>query len=106
MKTVLRLCSLRNVFALLAGGVLTLLPVVPGPASSAVTLLPYVPRYPHQAYGYQLALTRLQHNGPGREWLAAADRALWSPQSVEVPLAVVAELVAPSPANSEAAIKA
>lgn len=94
----LRLCSLRNATVLGCGAILALLPVVQGPASSAVAVLPYVPGYPHQAYGYQLALTRLQHNAPARDWLAAADRAILSPQSVELPLAVTAELGPPSPA--------
>jgi murein DD-endopeptidase MepM/ murein hydrolase activator NlpD len=94
-KAVLRLCSLRNVTTLFCGVILALLPVVQGPASSAVAVLPYVPGYPHQAYGYQLALTRLQHDAPARDWLAAADRAILSPQSVDLPLAVTAELGPP-----------
>ena len=96
VKALLRFCSLRNVFALLAGGLLTLLPVVSGPASSAVAVLPYTPQYPHHAYGYNLALTRLQHHGAARDWLAAADRALLRPQSVELPFAGAAELAAQS----------
>jgi murein DD-endopeptidase MepM/ murein hydrolase activator NlpD len=71
---------------------LVFLPVVQGPASSGVSLLPYTPLYPHQAHGYQLALTRLQNNEPARDWLGAADAALLSPQSVDLPLRVTAEL--------------
>jgi peptidoglycan LD-endopeptidase LytH len=48
-------------------------------------MLPYAPQYPHQAHGYALALTRLQHNPPAREWFAAADRALREPQRIELP---------------------
>jgi murein DD-endopeptidase MepM/ murein hydrolase activator NlpD len=48
-------------------------------------MLPYAPQYPHQAHGYELALTRLRDNAPGREWLAAADRALLQPQRIELP---------------------
>lgn len=90
--------SLRNLFALLGGGVLALLPVIPGPASTSVALLPYVPEYPHQAYGYELALTRLQHNAPAREWLAAGERALRSPQPIELPFVASGENAAPTAA--------
>jgi murein DD-endopeptidase MepM/ murein hydrolase activator NlpD len=87
-----RCCSLRNFVALSAGGVLTLLPLVSvGPASRSIAMLAYAPQYPHQAHGYGLALTRLQHNAPAREWLAAADRALLQPQLIELPFTKVGE---------------
>lgn len=67
---------------------MALLPLISaGPASSSVEMLPYAPQYPHQAYGYELALTRLQHNAPARAWLAAADAALLEPDNVVLPLA-------------------
>jgi murein DD-endopeptidase MepM/ murein hydrolase activator NlpD len=92
VKAAGRLCSLRNVTAIACGVALVFLPAVQGPASSGVSLLPYTPLYPHQAHGYQLALTRLQHNAPAQGWLAAADFALQSPEVVELPLRVSAEL--------------
>jgi len=98
VKAALRLCSLRNFATIACGVALVFLPVVQGPASSGVSLLPYTPLYPHQAHGYQLALTRLQHNVPAQHWLAAADRALQSPEVVELPLRVSAELGGPSAA--------
>jgi peptidoglycan LD-endopeptidase LytH len=85
----------RNSFALASGGVLALLPLISaGPASSSVALLPYQPDYPHRAYGYQLALTRLQDNAPARDWLAAADRALLGPEVVKLPFETSGELAA------------
>jgi murein DD-endopeptidase MepM/ murein hydrolase activator NlpD len=76
------------------GAALALLPIDPaGPTSSGVARLPYVPRYPHEAHGYVLALTRLAHNEPARAWLAAADGALFEPKPVTLPLAAAGELV-------------
>ena len=85
----------RNSFAVASGGVLALLPLISaGPASSSVALLPYRPDYPHRAYGYQLALTRLQDNAPARDWLAAADSALLGPELVKLPFETSGELAA------------
>jgi murein DD-endopeptidase MepM/ murein hydrolase activator NlpD len=65
---------------------LALVPLISaGPASSSVAMLPYAPQYPHQAYGYELALTRLQHNAPARAWLDAADSALLRPETIALP---------------------
>jgi murein DD-endopeptidase MepM/ murein hydrolase activator NlpD len=70
-----------------------LLPLISAaPAGSSIAMLRYVPQYPHQAHGYELALTRLQRNGPARDWLAAADRALLAPRAIELPFANPAEL--------------
>jgi murein DD-endopeptidase MepM/ murein hydrolase activator NlpD len=57
----------------------------------SIALLPYVPQYPHQAHGYELASSRLQGNAPARDWLAAADRALTEPLRIELPYAKPAE---------------
>ena len=55
-----RCCSLRNFVALATGSALALAPLISvGPASRSVAMLPYAPQYPHQAYGYALALTPL-----------------------------------------------
>jgi murein DD-endopeptidase MepM/ murein hydrolase activator NlpD len=98
-RAVWRCCSLRNFFALSAGGALALLPLIAvGPVSRSVSTLPYSPQYPHQAYGYQLALTRLQHNQPARAWIAAADLALQEPQAVALPFAKQAERASASEA--------
>jgi murein DD-endopeptidase MepM/ murein hydrolase activator NlpD len=87
-----RCCSLRNVFALSVGGAIALVPLISaGPAVSSIAMLAYAPQYPHQAYGYELALTRLQQNKLGADWLAAADRALLQPQLVTLPFRKVAE---------------
>jgi murein DD-endopeptidase MepM/ murein hydrolase activator NlpD len=91
-RTAWRCCSLRNFVALSAGGVLALLPLISaGPASSSIAMLAYAPQYPHQAHGYELALTRLQHNAPARDWLAAADRALLQPRRIDLPFATTGE---------------
>jgi murein DD-endopeptidase MepM/ murein hydrolase activator NlpD len=85
-RALLRCCSFRNVFALTAGTVIGLVPLISvGPAASSIAMLPYAPQYPHQAYGYELALTRLQRNKPAADWLAAADRALLAPRTIELP---------------------
>src|SRR5688572_14580112 len=61
-------------------------------------MLPYAPQYPHQAYGYELALTRLQRNVDARTWLAAADSALLQPHDVVLPYAKQRERIAGSAA--------
>ena len=81
------------------GSALALVPLISaGPASSSIAMLPYAPQYPHQAYGYELALTRLQLNAPARDWLAAADSALLQPQSIALPYAKHGERLAGSTA--------
>ena len=90
----MRCCSLRNLVAVSTGSALALLPLISvGPATNSVALLPYAPQYPHQAHGYELALARLRHNAPARDWLTAADRALQQPERVELPLAERGESV-------------
>jgi peptidoglycan LD-endopeptidase LytH len=94
-----RCCSLRNFFALTTGSALALAPLISaGPASSSVAMLPYAPQYPHQAYGYELALTRLQRNADARAWLAAADSALLQPHDVTLPYAKQGERIVGSAA--------
>jgi len=87
-RAAVRGCSLRNLFALFVGAGFALAPLLAAaPEATSIALLAYVPQYPHQAHGYELALTRLQHNVPARDWLAAADRALTEPSRVELPFA-------------------
>ena len=89
----------RNAFALATGSLLALLPLASaGPLNSAVALVPYVPQYPHQAAGYQLALTRLPDDEAARAWVAAADGALLAPRAVQLPLFAAGELAAAQPA--------
>lgn len=91
-RAMLRCCSFRNFFALAAGTAIGLVPLISvGPAASSIAMLPYTPQYPHQAYGYELALTRLQQNKQGADWLAAADRALLEPRGIELPFRSAAE---------------
>jgi murein DD-endopeptidase MepM/ murein hydrolase activator NlpD len=81
-----RCCSLRNFVVLFVGSVVALVPLMSiGPAARSIGMLAYAPQYPHQAYGYELALTRLQHNRAGSDWLAAADRALLEPEAISLP---------------------
>jgi murein DD-endopeptidase MepM/ murein hydrolase activator NlpD len=88
----MRGCSLRNFFALFVGAMFGLLPLLSAaPATRSLELLPYAPQYPHQAHGYELASTRLLQNPPGRDWLAAADRALAQPVRIELPYAKAGE---------------
>jgi murein DD-endopeptidase MepM/ murein hydrolase activator NlpD len=85
-RTVLRCCSFRNFLAVAAGSALALLPLISaGPAVSSIAMLPHAPEYPHQAYGYELALTRLRPGTPAADWVDAADRALLQPRSIELP---------------------
>jgi len=50
-------CSFRNIFAVSVGASLALLPLVSaGPTVRSIAMLPHAPQYPHQAYGYELAL--------------------------------------------------
>jgi murein DD-endopeptidase MepM/ murein hydrolase activator NlpD len=94
-RAVRRCCSLRNFVVLFAGSVVALVPLMSvGPAASSIGMLPYAPQYPHQAYGYELALTRLQHNRPGRDWLAAAERALLEPRAISLPFRTLGEQAA------------
>ena len=88
----MRGCSVRNFFALFVGTTFGLLPLLSAaPATRSLELLPYAPQYPHQAHGYELASTRLLQNPAGRDWLAAADRALTQPVRIELPYAKAGE---------------
>jgi murein DD-endopeptidase MepM/ murein hydrolase activator NlpD len=78
-------CSFRNVFAVSAGAALALLPLVSAAPTVGSIAISYAPQYPHQAYGYELALKRLQRNAPALDWVAASDRALLQPQPIELP---------------------
>ncbi len=92
-RAAVRACSLRNAVALAAGATLALVPFIADPAlDSTVVQLPYSPRYPHQGHGYSLALTSLRSNAAGRDWLAAADRALLEPEHAALPLVASGEL--------------
>jgi murein DD-endopeptidase MepM/ murein hydrolase activator NlpD len=53
------------------------------PAGSESIARPYWPRSAHQAYGHSLAQARLLDTALGREWVAAAERALGAPVAVE-----------------------
>jgi murein DD-endopeptidase MepM/ murein hydrolase activator NlpD len=93
VRAAFRACSLRNVVALATGAALALVPFIADPAlDSTVVQLPYSPRYPHQGYGYSLALTPLRTNAAARGWFAAADRALLEPEQATLPLAASGEL--------------
>jgi murein DD-endopeptidase MepM/ murein hydrolase activator NlpD len=86
VRAIVRVCSLRNFFASFVAAGFALAPLLAAaPTANSIALLAYVPQYPHQAHGYELALTRLQHNAPARDWLAAADRALAEPSRIELP---------------------
>lgn len=86
LRAALGCCSFRSFFALGAGSVLALVPFVSmGPAARSIETVPYAPQYPHQAYGYELALTPLQRNRPAGDWLDGAERALLEPERVELP---------------------
>ena len=96
-------CSFRNVFAVSAGAALALLPLISaGPAVGSLAMLPYVPQYPHQAYGYELALTRLQRNARAVDWVAAADRALLQPLPIALPFKKLREQTSGAAANGYA----
>lgn len=80
-------CSLRIVFTVTAGAVLTLLPMLAGQSSSGVTLVARSPRWPHEAYAYTLAATRLPRDPAAREWVGASALALQAPRAVALPFA-------------------
>jgi murein DD-endopeptidase MepM/ murein hydrolase activator NlpD len=102
-RGVVRCCSVRNAFAVSAGAALALVPLMSaGPAVSSIAMLPYAPQYPHQAYGYELALTRLKRGTPAGDWLDAADRALLQPQAVTLPFRKADEHAAGAEANGYA----
>jgi len=85
-------CSFRNFFAVSAGAALTLVPFISAaPNVGSIGMLAYAPQYPHQAYGYELALTGLQRDAQAGDWVAAADRALLQPQSIRLPFEKVGE---------------
>jgi peptidoglycan LD-endopeptidase LytH len=94
-RTVLRCCSFRNFLAVCAGSALALMPLISaGPAVSSIAMLPHAPQYPHQAYGYELALTRLRRGTPPADWVDAADRALLQPEPVKLPFRKLGEQAA------------
>ncbi|HET7609257.1 MAG TPA: M23 family metallopeptidase [Gammaproteobacteria bacterium] len=65
-------------------------------------MLASAPRYPHQAYGYDLALARLQRDAAARSWVAAADRALLQPQAIRLPFGKSGEQASGETANGYA----
>jgi murein DD-endopeptidase MepM/ murein hydrolase activator NlpD len=81
-----------------AGLLLGLLPLTSGPASSGVLLAPYVPRSPHQAYGYALTQTRLSRNPLALQWLDAGEQALLEPERLTAPFEVLRTFSAAAPA--------
>lgn len=89
----------RTALVVPAGLSLGLLPLTSGPANTGVLLAPYLPRSPHQAYGYTLAQTRLSRNPIALEWLAAGEQALRVPEPVAAPF----EILRPFPAEAPAA---
>ena len=96
-------CSFRNSFAVAAGAALALVPLVStAPNVGALGMLAHGPQYPHQAYGYELALTRLPRDARAGDWVAAADRALLQPQPVRLPFEKVAEQATGAAANGYA----
>jgi murein DD-endopeptidase MepM/ murein hydrolase activator NlpD len=61
---------------------LAVLPIACDPAASESIARAYWPRSAHQAYGHSLAQARISETALGRDWLAAAERALESPATV------------------------
>ena len=91
-RAALRCCSFRNFFAAAAAAVLALVPLMSaGPAISSIAMLPYAPQYPHQAYGYGLAVTGSSGAEQAGDWVTAAHRALFQPQPIELPFRKRAE---------------
>ncbi len=81
-----------------AGGMaLGFTPLVSGPAASGIEPLPYAPELAHEAYGYFLAERRLMGASPGREWVAAADRAVLAAQGATLPFEAETAFVAQQP---------
>ena len=96
-------CSFRNFFAVSAGAALALVPLLStAPNVGSFGMLAYAPQYPHQAYGYELALTRLQRDARASDWVAAADRALLQPQSIRLPFEKIGEQASGTAANGYA----
>lgn len=83
---------MRVAVAVPAGTVLALLPLASGPMTSGVLLAPYVPRSPHQAYGYSLVQAGLNRNPAALEWLAAGELALREPEQITPPFEVLRAL--------------
>lgn len=103
LRAVSGCCSFRNAFAVSVGASLALLPLVSaGPTVRSIAMLPYAPQYPHQAYGYELALSRLHRSAPAVDWVTAAERALLQPQPVVLPLKKRDEQASSAAANGYA----
>lgn len=86
-RTRARGVSFRALFAGLTGAVLALLPLLGGPTSTAIALLPHAPGSAHEAYAYALAKMRLAWNPAARDWISAGERALLQPETVALPFA-------------------
>ncbi|HEX7082147.1 MAG TPA: M23 family metallopeptidase [Gammaproteobacteria bacterium] len=74
--------------ALALAAACALAPVGGSSKDSEVLLSPYLPRTAHQAYGYSLALDGPRVR-PAKEWLLAAEHALFRPAAAALPLEVV-----------------
>jgi murein DD-endopeptidase MepM/ murein hydrolase activator NlpD len=103
LRAASRRCSFPNFFAVAAGAALALVPLIStAPNVGSLGMPTHVAQYPHQAYGYELALTRLQRDTRAGNWVAAADRALQQPQPVRLPFEKVAEQANDAAANGYA----
>lgn len=103
LRAALGCCSFRNCFAISSGAALALIPLLStAPNVGSIGMLAYAPQYPHQAYGYELALTRLQRDARASDWVAAADRALLQPQAIRLPFEKIGEQASGAAANGYA----
>lgn len=69
----------------LAAALCALSPVACGPPDAGVDATRYLPRNAHEAYGHSLAQSGLVQAALGRDWIAAAEQALFEPDEIEVP---------------------
>jgi peptidoglycan LD-endopeptidase LytH len=75
---------LKGLLAVCCCAPLALVPLGGSSKSSELQLQPYLPRSPHQAYGYSLAHGRLSRS-PARAWLVASETAIAEPAAAALP---------------------
>jgi murein DD-endopeptidase MepM/ murein hydrolase activator NlpD len=92
----------KGAVSLPVGAALALAPLYGTPSFSKLAL-PYLPRTPHQAYGYELAQRGFMRTPSAFAWVTAAEAAAVSPDDVELPYTAAGDLGAE--ANAALGIK-
>ena len=91
LRELFRAVFRKGAVSLPVGAALACAPL-PGTPSLSKLALPYLPRTPHQAYGYELAQRGFMRHPHALAWVTAAEAAQAAPAVVELPYTAAGEL--------------